>query len=139
MKPRLTLSMMQLDPLPKRATLARKIKESYEFIDANPNITLAELPKKYIKLWRVEDLSLIEDIDRYPITNDRFCHPSVLTSLVVFAYIYSRYYKEEDYADFQNFWDTYLGFQNMIGLTSATASKLLIEIKVFDLTHFPVY
>lgn len=114
MKPRLTISMMQLDPLPKRATLARKFKDSYEFIDANPNITLAELPKKYIKLWRVKDLSLIEDIDRYPITDDRFCHPSVFISLVVFAYIYSHYYKNEDYADFQNFWNSYEGFQKLM-------------------------
>lgn len=136
MRPRLIMSMMQLDPLPNRAILARKIKESFEFIDQNKNIKIADLPTRYINLWRVRDDGILDNIDEYPINDDRINHPSVYISFTVFSYIYYRYYTGEDYADFQNFLNTYKDFQQLLCLLSIISikeDKLLGSRKIFDL------
>lgn len=141
MRPRLIMSMMQLDPLPNRAILERKIRESFEFIDQNKNIKIADLPTRYINLWRVRDDGILENIDKYPINDDSINHPSVYISFTVFCYIYYRYYTGEDYADFQNFLNTYKDFQQLLCLLSIIPikeDKLLGSCKIFDfgsLTH----
>lgn len=137
MIPRLTMSMMQLDYHPNPYYLARKIRDSYEFIDQNRNITLADLPRKWINFWRVKDAYFLQS-PMFPPDGEMPTHYSVTVSHIIFSYIYSKYYREADFADMDNYWQTYVDFQRMLLLaTSLSRSRRdkLYTIKLFDLKN----
>lgn len=128
---------MQLDPLPNTYYLAKKIRESYEFIDRNRNITLAELPQKWVNFWRVKDAEMLDNSPYFPPNEELYNHYSITTSHIIFAYIYSRYYRHNDFADPSIYSQMYVSFQKLLLLASAISKRFKIEhmsvVKLFDL------
>lgn len=137
-KPQLQIKMLQLDPLPEVRYITRKIKESYRFIDTHQNITLPELAPKWVNLWRINDEEQLDNITEYPITHELNYAPSFLISMMIFGYIYVRYYRTEDFGDLHNFLNIYADFQRVLFVLAALKPRQrssLPALRVFDLEN----
>lgn len=134
---------MQLDPLPNPYYLTKKIKESFAFIDQNRNINLAQLPTKWINFWRVKDAELIECKQLLPPDEMKPSHYSVTVSHIIFSYIYTKYYRDDDFADPYNYSRMYVSFQKLLLLAyllpKRTYFQRLSAVKLFDLSKLDTH
>lgn len=84
----------------------------------------------------MKEYGQLEYIQEYIVTHEMNCEPSLFISLTVFSYIYVRYYRLEDLADFQNYINTYISFQKILFLLSAMGPqkrKAIPGLKLFDI------
>lgn len=128
---------MQLAPLPNPYYLTAKLRLSAEFIDNNRNITVNELPAKWVKFWLysetgINDLVNLNEIDE--------SDPSLLQSLLAFSHIYQKFYRQPDFAEFSNFILLYSEFQQVLAIVCEARKQgkggILPKTRIFDLNNF---
>lgn len=113
------------------------LRQSAEFVDNNRNITVLELPTKWVKFWRYSgaDLNNLINFDDIEESN-----PSLLQSLLAFSHIYQRFYRQSDFADFGNFMQMYSEFQLVLTIIHEGRRKgygrKLPNTRIFDLNNF---
>lgn len=138
--PALKMTMMQLTPaLPDPYEFSEEIAESLRFIDENPDSGPREITEEMLGLWSAPEEDTLKIIARLEKWEEPIPGPSAVSSLIVFAHLYARHYRSEDFADFENFIRTFGKFQtllNSIKNKRKTMSPLPgIITRLFDLDN----
>ena len=117
-KPDMRLTLQQVrPPLPDPCEFSEAILESIRVIDEHPDATIQGITDEMLELWSVSEEELDVISDRDLIENEElYLSPSVVSSLIIFSYIYAKHYRGEDFADFDNLIYLYRRFQKLINM-----------------------
>lgn len=130
-KPEIKPTLQQISPaLPDPYQFSEKIFESIIFMDENPEATATDLQIEMLELWAAEQEQL--DIIKGDPTrlNEIYVKPSIVSSLIIFTYIYLTYYRYEDFADLEIFLDIYYKYQLFLNYAKRDRE---FSFRLFDL------
>lgn len=136
-----SLSLQQITPvLPDPDEFASEISASLQFIDELPNTSPFEISEDILNLWCIPEDQLMEIYAQLSKLEEHNLSPNILSSLMVFAHLYLRYYRVEDFADCENFAYMYCRFQTLLNFLKKNYNEPKPDIpdtniKLFDLDN----